>query len=40
MQIGLTEKNFGWLITKGLRPFIPNYLPESINKSIDINHRV
>ena len=36
---GITE-NFGWLITNGLRPFIPDYLPESINKSIDINHRV
>ena len=29
MQIGLTEKNFGWLITKGLRPFILDYLPET-----------
>ena len=40
MQIGLTEKNFGWYVIKGLRPFILDNLPESINKSIDINHRV
>ena len=27
-------------IWRGNRPFIPDNLPESINKSIDINHRV
>ena len=37
---GITEDNVMQYVANGNRPFIPDYLPESINKSIDINHRV
>ena len=36
----ITRDNIGDFVAEGLRPFIPDYLPESINKLIDINHRV
>ena len=37
---GITKDNVMQYVANGNRPFIPDYLPESINKSIDINHRV
>ena len=36
----LTQRCLIEFIVEGNRPFIPDNLPESINKSIDINHRV
>ena len=33
-------RNLEEFLAEGNRPFIPDNLPESINKSIDINHRV
>ena len=36
----LTQRCLIEFIVEGNRPFIPDNLPESIIKSIDINHRV
>ena len=39
-QSNIVADNIGMFVANGLRPIIPDNLPESINKSIDINHRV
>ena len=36
----LTQRCLIEFLAEGNRPFIPDNIPESINKSIDINHRV